>query len=429
MKIAMLTNNYRPFVGGVPVSVERQAQELTRLGHQVTVVAPMYGDDEEARSRVLEQDERSPERVVRYRTQKMKMPNGMVYPSFRPEEVFAIFERETFDCIHVHHPVFAGIWALSLGKKYDIPVIYTYHTRYEDYLHYIPFFREKEERRHIRNRFTDWVKGSVIPSYMKWFCSQCDLVVAPSAGMLQVIRRQGVSVPAAVMPTGLDASFYRSDDGRAEEIREQYAKGRKHLLVTVSRLEREKNYGFLLRGIAEIEKRLGDDFHVLIIGDGSQMGELKVRASILGIRDKVTFMGNVPNAQVKDYLNAADLFLFASRSETQGIVLAEALAAGCPVVAVHATGADDVVRNGVNGFLTAEDESVWAEKAAEALRPENLGRMREAARSDADNYRASRLAIYAEMLYNQCVLRKGENGYERSEDRGGHVAAAVRKVS
>ena len=200
-------------------------------------------------------------------------------------------------------------------------------------------------------------------------------------------------------------------------------------LVTVSRLEREKNYGFLLRGIAEIEKRLGDDFHVLILGDGSQMGELKVRASILGIRDKVTFMGNVPNAQVKDYLNAADLFLFASRSETQGIVLAEALAAGCPVVAVHATGADDVVRNGVNGFLTAEDEDAWAEKAAEALRPENLGRMREAARSDADNYRASRLAIYAEMLYNQCVLRKGENGYERSEDRGGHVAAAVRKVS
>ena len=297
MKIAMLTNNYRPFVGGVPVSVERQAQELTRLGHQVTVIAPMYGDDEEERRRVLEQDERSPERVVRYRTQKMKMPNGMVYPSFRPEEVFGIFERETFDCIHVHHPVFAGIWALSLGKKYDIPVIYTYHTRYEDYLHYIPFFREKEERRHIRNRFTDWVKGSVIPSYMKWFCSQCDLVVAPSAGMLQVI------------------------------------------------------------------------------------------------------------------------------------VLAEALAAGCPVVAVHATGADDVVRNGVNGFLTAEDEDAWAEKAAEALRPENLGRMREAARSDADNYRASRLAIYAEMLYNQCVLRKGENGYERSEDRGGHVAAAVRKVS
>ena len=297
MKIAMLTNNYRPFVGGVPVSVERQAQELTRLGHQVTVIAPMYGDDEEERSRVLEQDERSPERVVRYRTQKMKMPNGMVYPSFRPEEVFGIFEREMFDCIHVHHPVFAGIWALSLGKKYDIPVIYTYHTRYEDYLHYIPFFREKEERRHIRNRFTDWVKGSVIPSYMKWFCSQCDLVVAPSAGMLQ------------------------------------------------------------------------------------------------------------------------------------GIVLAEALAAGCPVVAVHATGADDVVRNGVNGFLTAEDEAAWAEKAAEALRPENLGRMREAARSDADDYRASRLAIYAEMLYNQCVLRKGENGYECSEDRGGHVAAAVRKVS
>ena len=253
MKIAMLTNNYRPFVGGVPVSVERQAQELTRLGHQVTVIAPMYGDDEEERSRVLEQDERSPERVVRYRTQKMKMPNGMVYPSFRPEEVFGIFERETFDCIHVHHPVFAGIWALSLGKKYDIPVIYTYHTRYEDYLHYIPFFREKEERRHIRNRFTDWVKGSVIPSYMKWFCSQCDLVVAPSAGMLQVIR-----CPHPLRSCRPD---WMRDAGRAEEIRSTPPSGHGDWSLPSPRDRRDREAGC----------------HVLIIG--GRMGELKVRGS------------------------------------------------------------------------------------------------------------------------------------------------------
>ena len=120
---------------------------------------------------------------------------------------------------------------------------------------------------------------------------------------------------------------------------------------------------------------MGDDFHVLIIGDGSQKAELKVRASILGIRDKVTFAGNIPNDQVKDYLNAADLFLFASKSETQGIVLAEALAAGTPVVAVHAVGSDDIIRNGENGFLTAEREDEWAEKVIETLQEENLERM------------------------------------------------------
>ena len=106
---------------------------------------------------------------------------------------------------------------------------------------------------------------------------------------------------------------------------------------------------------------------MLIIGDGRQMAELKVRASLLGIQDAVTFVGNIPNSEVKDYLNAADLFLFASRSETQGIVLAEAMAAGNPVAAVHATGVDDIVRDGVNGFLTEEDEGAWADRVIEAL--------------------------------------------------------------
>ena len=130
MKIAMLTNNYRPFVGGVPISVERQAQELVKLGHQVTVFAPMYESDngeqdENFRKKILEEDKKAPERVIRYRSQKKKMDNGMVYPGIYPTEIFEMFERERFDRIHVHHPMFVGPWALWLGKKYGIPVIYT----------------------------------------------------------------------------------------------------------------------------------------------------------------------------------------------------------------------------------------------------------------------------------------------------------------
>ena len=87
MRIAMLTNNYRPFVGGVPISVERQAEELVRLGHQVTVFAPMYGETEEERRKVLEADDDSPERVIRFSSQKRKMDNGMVYPALCPMEI------------------------------------------------------------------------------------------------------------------------------------------------------------------------------------------------------------------------------------------------------------------------------------------------------------------------------------------------------
>lgn len=260
---------------------------------------------------------------------------------------------------------------------------------------------------------------------MSWFCNKCDLVLAPSAGMRQMIRGYGVHTPTAVFPTGLDGSFFRKNEKRSREIREQYAKGKKHLLVTVSRLEKEKNYGFLLRGIAELKRETGDNFQVLIIGDGSQKAELKVRASILGIQDVVTFVGNVPNEQVRDYLAASDLFLFASKSETQGIVLAEAMATGIPVTAVHATGADDIIEDGVNGFLTEEKEEVWAAKVTEALEPETNSRMKRAALISAENYRSSRLAIYEEMLYNQCGFRKGEKLYEAEEDRRERSAMAL----
>lgn len=414
MKIAMLTNNYRPFVGGVPISVERQARELIRFGHEVTVFAPSYGDTEEA-------DREAKERIIRFHTQKRKMDNGMVYPGIVPGEILERFRREEFDCIHVHHPMFVGPCALYLGRKYGIPVIYTYHTRYEEYLHYIPCFRVGEKTPAFWRRCVEWVRGRVIPAYMKWFADQCDMVLAPSAGMRQVIKDYGTETRIEVFPTGLTEEFYEKNISRSAQIRQKFGNGRKHLLVTVSRLEKEKNYGFLLRGIAEVRRKIGDDFQVLIIGDGRQMAELKVRASLLGIQDAVTFLGNIPNHEVKDYLNAADLFLFASRSETQGIVLAEAMAAGNPVAAVHATGVDDIVRDGVNGFLTEEDEEAWADRVIEALDETVRRRMAAEAVSTAEDYRSSRLARYEEMLYNQCVCRKREErrakGHALSTDR------------
>lgn len=426
MRIAMLTNNYRPFVGGVPISVERQAQELVRLGHDVTVFAPHYGDTKEEREAVRREDEAALENVVRYRARRKKMDNGMVYPAVFPAEITGAFENETFDCIHVHHPMFVGPLGVKLGKRYGIPVIFTCHTRYEDYLHYISAFRVDGKSSAVKKRAVEWIRTKVIPSYIRWFADQCDLVLAPSAGMQRVLRGYGMKSRSAVFPTGLEDCFFRTAPERAMRIRKEWGRGKKHLLVTVSRLEREKNYGFLLRGIAGLRDRIGDDFHVLILGDGSQKAELKVRASILGIRDMVTFVGNVPNAQVRDYLEAADLFLFASTSETQGIVLAEALAAGAPAVAVRAVGTDDIIENGVNGFLTEESEEEWADCAAEILARGNLEKMREAARLSAENYRASKLAIYEEMLYNQCICEKrAEVSYESEEDHAEHSAVAV----
>ena len=246
---------------------------------------------------------------------------------------------------------------------------------------------------------------------------------------------------AKYFPNGGGSIFtfeIKGDEQKAKEIRKTYKGDKKHLFVTVSRLEKEKNYEFILRGIAKIKEEAGDDFHVMILGDGSQKGELKTKAALLGIGNLVTFVGNVKNEDVKHYVHAADLFLFASKSETQGIVLAEAMAAGTPVVAVHAVGSDDIVKDGVNGFLTEEEESRWAEKVIEAAQPENRFKMKKAALKEAQNYRSDTLALYEEMLYNQCICGKamdrqkdgkGEYSYENGEAHGEGAAMAVHKIS
>ncbi|MCI8327528.1 MAG: glycosyltransferase family 4 protein, partial [Lachnospiraceae bacterium] len=399
MKIAMLTNNYKPFVGGIQISIERQAKELKKLGHEVVIFAPKYEGTEEW-------DLMAEERIIRYRTGKHKIKNGMPYPTIFMREIHSVFEKESFDCIHVHHPLFIGNCALHLGKKYKIPVIYTYHTRYEDYLHYLGWFQLKGKAVFLKKKLLSLTQNLLIPEYMRWFTNHCDLVLAPSLGMQKVIQKNGTKTPISVFPTGLAEEFFIPDERRSRELREQYLKGKRHLFCTISRLEEEKNPEFLLYGIAEVKKILGPDFCLMYIGEGSQREHLERLAEKLGIAEEIVFVGSVDNEQVKDYLNAADLFLYASKSETQGIVLAEAMAGKNPVVAVRATGVDDIVKDGVNGFRTKEDVDEWAKKVVRALQPNIYRQLRNQAEVTAGRYRSICLAVYEEMLYTQCIYEK-----------------------
>lgn len=433
MKIAMLTNNYKPFVGGVPISVERQAEELVKLGNEVTVFAPEYIEGGAVSenvnisktelttfiSDILVHQEKMEEtgeqvhnvRVIRYGVCRTRMENGMVYPKWIQPEILQVFETEKFDLIHTHHPMFVGLTALYLGRKYQLPVVYTYHTRYEEYLHYVGLFQENRSFPALRKRLMKAGQRKVIPAYMRWFTNQCDLVLAPTAGMQRRIRENGTSVPMAVFPTGLADEFYQERQKEAAYIRRKYLQDGGYLFCTTGRLEEEKNPHFLLKGICKLKERMTEPFRVLLLGDGSMRKELEIEAQQLGISEIVQFVGNIENEQLNRYLQACDVFLFASKSETQGIVLAEALASGCPVVAVRASGVEDLVKNGVNGFLTEEEETVWAEKVIEAA---HLG-MKEQARRSAYAYRASGLAIYEEMLYIQCVAAKERKEREDEE--------------
>lgn len=424
MKIAMLTNNYKPFVGGVPISVERQAKELVKLGHQVTVFAPLYDQELDYGPKM------SNERVIRYKTSVQKMENGMVYPKMIIPEIPEVFEKEHFDCIHVHHPMFVGPVALYLGRKYDLPVIYTYHTKYEDYLHYLKPFRCMEKAGIMRKNMFRMSREKVVPGYMRWFTNQCDLILAPTASLQRMIKEGGTRTDTAIFPTGLEESFYMQNEEDAEVLRASYLQGRKFLFCTISRLEEEKNPQFILRGIARLKEKIGGDFRVLFIGEGSMRSKLEQMAERLGILEETVFVGNVENEKVKEYLKACELFLFASKSETQGIVLAEAFATGNPVVAVRATGVEDIVVNGKNGYMTGEDIEEWTKRVIEALQEENYGGLREQAQLTATGFRASRLALYEEKLYKQCIEARAERKreYEREGNRAEHLSESIYRI-
>lgn len=434
MKIAMLTNNYKPFIGGVPISIERQAEELTKMGHEVTVFAPDYGTENEDQE-VFEEDgiqgvQSRKERIIRFESASHTLENGMVYPKLISKKVLRVFEQETFDCIHVHHPMFVGPMALYLGKKHHLPVIYTYHTKYEDYLHYVRPFQSLEHKSVVRKAVFRLGKEKIVPAYMRWFTNQCDFVFAPTAGMQKILRESGTTTATAVFPTGLKDTFFIGNKTKSEAIREKYVQEGEHLFCTVSRLEEEKNPRFILNGIARLKEKLKVPFRVLFIGDGSMREELEEMAKELGISKEAVFLGNVENEEIKYYLGASDLFLFASKSETQGIVLAEAFAAGCPVVAIDATGVEDVVVNGKNGYRTKDDVEEWTEKILETLNEKNYAKFKVQAELTASSFRASRLAVYEELLYAQCVDKKRREGtsYGNEKRWSEHAGASIYRL-
>ena len=393
MKIAMMTNSYKPFVAGVPVSVERLTEGLRRIGHEVVVFAPSYDTQEE------EQD------VVRYGSLLRNVAGGFSVPNSLDPIIEERFREEDFDVIHVHHPMMMGETARYLSKRYEVPLVFTYHTRYEQYLHYVGL-----------SGF-----GRLMPSYIRHCTTPCDLVIAPAPLMKEYLEEISVKPPVSVLPTGLPMDSFLPDEEKAAQIRRMYLRGRKHLFVSVSRLAKEKNVEFLIRSVKLIKERRGSDFKLLLVGDGPERKHLQRLAEELGVQEEIVFVGAVPNEEIRNYCHAADLFLFASQSETQGIVLIESMAAGTPVLAVRATGTEDVVICGENGYMTNVSEIEFSEKLMDILEKKELQILTEGAKKTAENYRSDLIAAKAEKIYMEAIRRRARKEEERHFRKRGDV--------
>ncbi|MCM1136252.1 MAG: glycosyltransferase [Clostridium sp.] len=378
MKIAMMTNNYKPFIGGVPISVERLAEGLREKGHKVVIFAPYYEEQER------EED------VVRYGVIFRRKTDGFSVPNSLDPEIERRFRQEDFDLIHVHHPMMIGDTARYLSWKYHVPLVFTYHTRYEQYLHYIGLSA---------------LKG-MMPFYLKSCTKSCDVVLAPTPLMREYLEKAGVKSKVRVLPTGLLDDSFCPDREKAARLRRELAGGKKRLFCSIARLAKEKNLEFLLKSMKIFKENYGGDFRLALIGEGPRRKELEKLAGRLGLKEELIFVGTVSNREIKNYCHAADAFLFTSLSETQGIVLLESMAAGTPVIALRATGVSDVIVNGENGYMTEASEIEFAGKVMDMFEKKELEFLRQGAKKTAEEYKSGVIADKALSAYEEALIAR-----------------------
>ncbi len=384
MKIALMTNNYKPFMGGVPISIERLKNGLEGLGHQVTVFAPTYEEQSEE------------ENVFRYATCMKKFIGGIVLPNPFDRRIEEEFKKHDFDIIHVHHPMLIGRTAVYLSKKYNVPLTFTYHTRYEQYV-------ECYTKSRLIERLT--------PLYLRAFLKHCHFVFAPTLGMKDYLVEKCRVYPEriGILPTGIEESNFRVKKEEADRIRERYQAQDMPLFITVSRMAQEKNVEFLLQSLALFKQRWGKPFRMLMIGDGPDRESYEKSAARLGLEQEICFTGKIPNQEIAPYFTAADAFLFASKTETQGIVILEAFAGKTPVIAVEASGVRDLVRSGFNGILTEENTEQFAGELYSFLSNTPIReRLASYAGQSALAYREEAVALQAVHYYNSVISVKNE---------------------
>ena len=330
MKIGIFSESYEPVLNGVTVSIVTLTRELKKLGHEICVFAPAYRGHTDVENETI--------RFPSVRTWVAReYPLAIPYLPRLVQRVQAL----ELDIIHTHTPFMLGWLGLRLAKRLRIPVISTNHTLYTEYAHYFPLAPLAATR-------------SFIVGMLRRYYNRCDGVVVPSGPAADILRGYGVRTPVYVIPTGVALDTSRDEQARAR-IREEYGiPADARVLLYVGRLAREKNLGLLFESFDRLAGR-HDDIYLLIVGGGPYEAGCRAMAAKLEHAERVAFTGYIPREKVAKYYSAGDLFTFPSTTETQGVVICEALGAGLPCVAVNAGGSPEMVVGGEDGLLTEDD--------------------------------------------------------------------------
>jgi glycosyltransferase involved in cell wall biosynthesis len=344
MKILFVSDVYFPRINGVSTSIRTFVEQMQNLGHVVHLIAPDYG--------ISTQDEawikRIPARSIYFDPEDKLMKYGEVVNRL-PE-----LRLENYDIIHVHTPFVAHYLGLKLARELNVPCVETYHTFFEDYLHhYLPWIPKAMARGMAR-------------LISKRQCNAVDAIVAPSQPMLDVLRGYGVKACSDVIPTGLQAHSFKAADGKAFRVKYGIAVDRPMLLY-VGRVAFEKNINFLL-DMTKVLIEQRPDVLLVVAGEGPAEASLHKLAKNLGLENNIKFIGYLDRHKALNACyQAADVFVFASKSETQGLVLLEAMAQGTPVVAIAELGTASILVEGQGALIAADDTAQFAEKVYQLL--------------------------------------------------------------
>lgn len=381
MKIAMFTNTYLPHVGGVANSVQQFADGYRRRGHRVLVVAPTYEEE-------CPEDEE--ENVVRVPALKnIQESNFSLALPVTPQLTRAL-DRFQPELLHSHHPYIIGDTALRLSASQELPLVFTYHTMYEHYTHYSPV-----APRRLKEFIIELATG---------YADLCSRVIAPSQSVAEILRERGVTTPISVIPTGVEMERFADGDG--ESIRAEYdVPLDAHVIGYVGRLAQEKNLDFLSTALTTYLAQ-DDSAHALMVGEGDARSKIEGIFARAKVSERLHMTGTLTGQEVVDAYHAMDVFAFASLTETQGMALAEALAAGCPVVALDAPGAREIIRDAQNGRLVPDQDAEDFTRALGAVVEEARNAPEELAkrcRNSVEDYRSERcieraLDLYADLL-------------------------------
>jgi glycosyltransferase involved in cell wall biosynthesis len=379
MKIGIFTCNYKPLINGLSSSIEIFSREFKAQGHEVFIFAPQYPGH-------IEREEG----VFRFPSLRAPTHHQYTLPLPFSPRVQAALPKLRLDLLHAQHPFLLGNFALRAARRLNLPLVFTHHTLYEEYAHYLPLA-------------SGWVRRSAIRRSTS-FANCADLVIAPTRGLKEILAQRGVRTRIEVVPTGVEMEEEGKRTFHPEDLD---IPSSAKILLSVGRLAKEKNLIFLLSVFSRLSSEF-PDCYLILLGDGDERTRLEAWAKKRGLEAKVRFLGARPRTQLGRFYRGAHLLLFPSLSEAQGLVVAESMAQGLPVVALRSFAAEDLIEDGMNGYL-AEGQEMFLDRVRDLLwHEEKRKSFGEKARETARKFSASAMGAKMLHLYQELLEARKE---------------------